>query len=54
MNNDKVKGGDWGGSSIIFKVNKETKSIQEESHSGGTAVEFYTTVTLLPTTMSQR
>ena len=28
-------------------------SSQEESHSGGTAVEIYTTVTLLSTLMSQ-
>ena len=27
---------------------------QEESHSGGTSVEFYTTVTLLSTLMPQR
>ena len=27
---------------------------QEESHSGGTSVEFYTNVTLLSTLMSQR
>ena len=27
---------------------------QEESHSGGTAVEIYTTVTLLSTVMLQR
>ena len=29
-------------------------STQEESHSGGTSVEFYTNVTLLSTLMSQR
>ena len=30
------------------------ESTQEESHSGGTAVEIYTTVTLLSTQMSQQ
>ena len=29
-------------------------STQEESHSGGTSVEFYTNVTLLSTLMSQK
>ena len=32
----------------------ENKTAQEESHSAGTSVEFYTNVTLLFTLMSQR
>ena len=32
----------------------EVHITQEESHSGGTSVEFYTNVTLLSTLMSQR
>ena len=34
--------------------NTHAITTQEESHSGGTSVEFYTNVTLLSTLMSQR
>ena len=42
------------GSALDIIVLTKKRTTQEESHSGGTAVEVYTTVTLMSTLMSQR